>query len=84
MTLYFGLLLIEKIVLPRYLFYKLKNLNLSSFNEGSAVPSLTTKTLNKISIKIHDLKLQEKIVSILSLLDEKIELNKKINQNLKS
>ena len=72
----------EKIVLPRYLFYKLKNLNLSSFNEGSAVPSLTTKTLNKISIKIHDLKLQEKIVSILSLLDEKIELNKKINQNL--
>lgn len=55
----------EKIVLPRYLFYKLKNLNLSSFNEGSAVPSLTTKTLNKISIKIHDLKLQEKIVSIL-------------------
>ena len=72
----------EKIVLPRYLFYKLKNLNLSSFNEGSAVPSLTTKTLNKISIKIHDLKLQERIASILSSLDEKIELNRKINQNL--
>ena len=73
----------EKIVLPRYLFYKLKNLNLSSFNEGSAVPSLTTKTLNKISIKIHNLQLQERIISILSSLDDKIELNKKINQNLK-
>ena len=72
----------EKIVLPRYLFYKLKNLNLSSFNEGSAVPSLTTKTLNKISIKIHNLQLQERIISILSSLDDKIELNKKINQNL--
>ena len=71
-----------KLVIPKFLYYKLKTLNLSNLDEGSAIPSLTTKTLNKIDILIPYLEVQKKIAKILSDIDERIELNNKINDNL--
>ena len=72
----------ENIVIPKYLFYKLSQSDLSTYNEGSAVPSLTTATLNQIKIEIPSLKEQKRIADILTPLDNKIELNNQMNQTL--
>ena len=72
----------ENIVIPKYLFYKLSQSDLSTYNEGSAVPSLTTATLNQIKIEIPSLKEQKRIADILTALDDKIELNNQMNQTL--
>ena len=49
---------------------------------GSTQKALTIDTLSKIRINIPNFKIQNKIVAILSSLDEKIELNRRINGNL--
>ncbi len=72
----------ENIAIPKYLFYKLSRSDLSTYNEGSAVPSLTTATLNQIKIDIPSLKEQKRIADILTALDDKIELNNQMNQTL--
>jgi type I restriction enzyme S subunit len=72
----------ETQIMPEYLYYKLKTYDLVSMNVGSAVPSLTTAILNPIELEIPDLKTQAYIVSILGVLDDKIENNKKINHHL--
>ena len=71
-----------ELVIPKFLYYKLKTINLNHLDEGSVIPSLTAKSLNKINILIPYLKIQKKIAKILSDIDEKIELNNKINDNL--
>ena len=72
----------KDLALPKYLFYTLKTFDLASLNVGSAVPSLTTEVLNEILLSIPDLPTQTVIAEILSSLDDKIELNNKINQEL--
>jgi type I restriction enzyme S subunit len=72
----------KKLVFPKYLFYTLKTFDLASLNVGSAVPSLTTEVLNEVPITIPDLPTQTAIAEILSSLDDKIELNNKINLEL--
>ena len=67
-----------------YLFYSLK-LGLSSLKEqsqGSQTKFLTMPILNNIPISDIDFKDQQKIASILSTLDAKIELNNHINTQL--
>lgn len=68
----------------KYLYYLLKSMDLDSMNVGSAVPSLTTEILNKIELKLPDLSTQKQIAKILSSLDDKIELNLKINKTLEA
>jgi type I restriction enzyme S subunit len=72
----------QKRVLPKYLYYTLKTYNLAELNVGSAVPSLTTEVLNKVLVSIPNKDIQIVITEILSSLDDKIELNNKINQEL--
>ena len=68
---------------PLYLYYLLKTLPLSSFSGGSAVPTLNRNHIHPIEIKFHkDINIQKKIAAILSSLDDKIELNRRINRNL--
>jgi type I restriction enzyme S subunit len=74
----------KNIVSPKYLFYTLKTFDLASLNVGSAVPSLTTEVLNEVLVSIPDLPTQTAIAEILSSLDDKIELNNKINQELEN
>lgn len=71
----------EKIVFPKFLYYKLLTINFSEMNVGSAVPSLTTELLNRVIVDIPALPYQKAIANILSTLDDKIELNNKINKN---
>lgn len=76
---------IKETVFPKYLYYYLKGQDLVSLNVGSAVPSLTTEVLNKFEVTIPDsLETQKEIASILSSLDEKIELNQQMNETLEA
>ena len=72
----------ENLVIPKYLYYKMSMIDFNFYNEGTTIPSLRTDTLNKIEFQIHSLEEQEKIVNILSSLDDKIELNNEMNKTL--
>lgn len=67
---------------PAFFFYQLKTLDLASKNVGTAVPSLTTSVLNDIEINLPSMDIQKQIAAILSALDEKIAINREINDNL--
>ncbi len=72
----------EKIVNPKYLYYKMSGINFMNYNEGTSIPSLRTETLNRLKFSLPPLPTQQKIAALLSSLDDKIELNNKINANL--
>lgn len=74
----------NKIVDPKYLYYKLLSINFNDYNEGTTIPSLRTETLNRIEIEIPDLETQKKVVKVLSVLDQKIELNNNESNTLQS
>ena len=68
---------------PEFLFYLLKTIPLKTFGGGSAVPTLNRNHIHPIVVKsTKDIELQKKIVEILKSLDDKIELNRRINDNL--
>ena len=69
----------------KFLFYFLKNLNLNQFAEGSSHPLLTQNLLNSIYIQITDnIEEQKSIASILSSLDDKIDLLHRQNKTLEA
>ena len=66
-----------------YLYYALKNTNVSGAVTGAVQPKISQANMNAIIIQIHDDKNdQMKVVRILKTIDDKIELNNKINKNL--
>ena len=79
---------IKNIIDPYYLynFFRKENIieYLSSIAETSTTtyPSITSKVIEELEIKLPPLNIQKKISKILSDIDNKIELNNKINNNL--
>ena len=71
-------------ILPKYLYYAIKDYRWDSLNVGSAVPSLTVPVIEGVSINLPPLATQRSIASILSSLDDKIETNRKICANLEA
>lgn len=67
---------------PKYLYYLLKWDNLNKYAGGSSHPLLTQNRLNDLVYSLPPLPIQRRIASILSSLDDKIELNNAINKNL--
>lgn len=67
-----------------FLFYLLKqSVNILKHNtHGSVFDTITRETFENISVKLPPLPTQQKIATILSSLDDKIELNNKINDIL--
>lgn len=61
----------------KFVYYKLKTLNLKKFNSGAGVPTLNKNHLEQLKIQIPDISVQTEIASILSLYDELIECNEK-------
>ena len=55
---------------------------LRAITVGSAIPTLSQKNLAKLTVHVPDINTQKEIASILSSLDDKIELNRRINDNL--
>lgn len=72
----------KDIVIPKYLYYTMSLTDFSFYNEGTTIPSLRTETLKRIEFQIPSIETQKFVVHILSTLDEKIEVNNKINQKL--
>ncbi len=62
---------------PKFIYYFLKTLKLERFNGAAAVPGLDRNVLHKVEVLFNeDIKIQQKIASILSSYDELIENNK--------
>ena len=57
-------------------------MDLSGYVTGSAQPKLSQANLNAILLLLPQIKIQKKIVDYLRKIDEKIELNTRINENL--
>ncbi len=72
----------ENLVIPKYLYYKLSQIDFNYYNEGTTIPSLRTETLYKIDIDLPKKNIQKKVVNLLNTIDEKIENNQKIIANL--
>lgn len=71
------------VVLPKYLYYVMSLIDLNNYNEGTSIPSLRTETLNRLIFSIPSLEEQEKVLSCIRPIDDKIALNDRINNNLK-
>lgn len=71
-------------VRKEFLYYKFIEIRkmLSNQANGSVFQNLKTDIVREFKITIPDIVTQDKIIKILSSLDEKIELNNKINENL--
>jgi len=63
-----------------FLFYNLKQNR--QIGTGSGQPQITIPDISNRTISVPSLSTQQKIASVLSALDNKIELNNKINDNL--
>ena len=67
-----------------YLAYLLSMMNLGRLSGQSAQPGLSVKTLGYQEINLPKLEYQNKVVKIISSLEEKIDINKRINDNLEN
>ncbi len=67
---------------PEFVFHFLKTLELESFRGGSAVPTLNRNHIHPIEVRLPPLPEQKAIAHILGSLDDKIELNRQMNETL--
>jgi len=66
----------------KWSYYAIKNLDISTLSSGSGVPSLSRDDFYREELLLPPLKQQKAIAHILGTLDDKIELNQKMNQTL--
>lgn len=80
----YGLRAKRDVVDPVFLYYLMRYHvgALKKNTHGSVFDTITRDTFSNIEVEIPSLKLQKRIAAILSSLDDKIELNNKINANL--
>jgi type I restriction enzyme S subunit len=71
-------------VTTEYLHYFLQNADIQSYLTGAVMPKLTQGNLNRIPVRYPELDHQKSIVRVLSSLDKKINLNRRINQALEA
>lgn len=68
----------------KFTYYLLKSLPLQEMNSDSAVPGLNRNAAHNLKIKVPDLNEQKRIGHILGTLDDKIELNQRMNETLEA
>ncbi len=68
----------------RFLYYFITTLSskLTSYSSGTATKFLTRKILDPLPVPLLDIEIQRQISSVLGSLDDKIELNRKMNETL--
>jgi type I restriction enzyme S subunit len=80
--------IVSKELLPKFLVYYLSShegqYQINSLTVGTTQPKLALNRIEKIKVPVPPLIEQEKIVEILSSFDDKIELNRQINQTLEA
>ena len=67
---------------PKFLYYLLHSLNLNEWKTGSGQPLLNQTILASIPTSVPPLPEQRAIAHVLGTLDDKIELNRRMNQTL--
>ena len=76
----------KDLVYPPYLYYLMKNRDFYNVVDilaiGCAQRTLSLSSLRNIEVKIPSINKQKQIANVLSSLDSKIELNRRINDNL--
>ena len=65
-----------------FLYYLMSTLDLHHHHIGGAQPLMTQDIIGDFKIKLPSPKVQQQIVSVLKSLDDKIEVNRRINDNL--
>lgn len=66
----------------RFLFYLLSTIDFNTISSGTALPYLKISDLEQIEVKIPPISEQRAIAHILGTLDDKIELNRRMNETL--
>jgi type I restriction enzyme S subunit len=66
----------------RFLYYLMNTIPIREFAGGSAQPLINQTILNNISVNVPNLKIQRRIADILGSIDDKIELNRRMNETL--
>lgn len=69
---------------PLFAFYFLKTMDLAAHNSGSAQPSLNRNFVHPLPIRFPALPEQRAIAATLGALDDKIELNRRMNETLEA
>ena len=69
---------------PYYLYYYLKQLDLTRLDSGTGVPSMTFDSYYNIKVCLPNIDKQRAVGQLLSVVDDKIQLNKRINDNLRA
>ena len=69
---------------PRFTHYLLSTLDLANYNSGSAQPSLNRNYIHPIPLAFPVRPEQDLIVELLGSLDDKIELNRRMNETLEA
>ena len=78
-----GIIPNEEIINPRYLMYYLRTTPVfSGILKGTIMPALRLGDLSEIEIEVPDMEIQNKMVSIVDSITNKIDLNNKTNNNL--
>ena len=67
---------------PRFCYFFLKSLDLGQYNVGSGVPTLNRNHIHPLPVRVPPLPEQRAIAQILGTLDDKIELNRQLNETL--
>ena len=68
----------------RWLYYAIKHYKLGEVDDGSPIPSTTRAAVYMLDVDVPPLEEQRAIARILSTLDDKIELNRKMSATLES
>lgn len=69
---------------PRYVYYLLKTLNWSLFNDKSGVPGVNRNHVHEAVVRAPALAEQKCIAGCLSAFDDKIELNRRMSETLEA
>lgn len=70
---------------PIFIYYFLQTLDLGNYAGGSAVPTLNRNHIHTLNVYVPtDIDEQRRMGAVLSVIDDKIELNTAINENLES
>ncbi|HCL9468587.1 TPA: restriction endonuclease subunit S [Escherichia coli] len=67
---------------PRFVYYLLKSIDFNQFNVGSGVPTLNRNHLSGVLVADTSYSYEKEVSNVIGILDDKINLNKKINQTL--
>ena len=69
---------------PRFCSFLLQSLNLKQFNAGSGVPTLNRNHIHPLPVHVPPLAEQRAIASVLGVLDDRVELSRRMNETLEA